>query len=49
MQAPKVLRDQTKPNLDKLLIELLDENEEITVTDLNLPISLRVSIKFASL
>ncbi|KAJ3343838.1 hypothetical protein HDU91_000321 [Kappamyces sp. JEL0680] len=47
MQAPKVLQDQTRPNLDKLLVELIgEEPEEISVTDLNLPITLRVQVKW---
>jgi hypothetical protein len=47
MQAPKVLEEQTRPNLSKLLIEDLlsgSVQDEITVTESNLPISIKVKL-----
>ncbi|GFZ51385.1 NEDD8-activating enzyme E1 catalytic subunit [Saitozyma sp. JCM 24511] len=46
-QAPPQLHDATKPNLDKLVSDLLaDEGPELVVTDPNLPFSLGVTIAF---
>lgn len=47
MQAPTFLEEQTRPNLEKLLSSLIDEGEEITVTDSNLPISITLAISFS--
>ena len=47
MQAPRVLEEQTRPNLAKLLISDLlggNDKEEITVTDANLPISIKLKL-----
>ncbi|RSH87021.1 hypothetical protein EHS25_003509 [Saitozyma podzolica] len=46
-QAPPQLHDATKPNLDRLVSDLLaDEGPELVVTDPNLPFSLGVTIAF---
>jgi ubiquitin-activating enzyme E1 C len=46
-QAPPQLHEATKPNLEKLVSDLLvEEGPELVVTDPNLPFSLGVSIKF---
>lgn len=45
-QAPPQLYEATKPNLEKTLPELLEEGEEIVVTDPNLPFSLTVAVKY---
>lgn len=46
MQAPKVLEEATRPNLTKLISELVQEGEFITVTDAALPVSLQLGIKW---
>jgi ubiquitin-activating enzyme E1 C len=45
-QAPPPLFEATKPNLDKLVSDLVQEGEEITVTDPNLPFNLTVAVKY---
>jgi ubiquitin-activating enzyme E1 C len=46
-QAPPQLHDATKPNLDRLVSDLLaDEGPDLVVTDPNLPFSLGVTIAF---
>jgi len=45
MQAPKPLEQATRPNLEKPLATFVeDEEDEITVTDQALPISLQLRI-----
>jgi len=45
MGAPEVLEARTRPNLNKTLGELLEGNgEEVTVTDINLPISMQILV-----
>ncbi|KAI9103818.1 hypothetical protein DFS34DRAFT_700549 [Phlyctochytrium arcticum] len=46
MQAPRALEVATRPNLDKLVKDLVEEGEEITVTDQALPISIQLTISF---
>lgn len=46
MQAPKVLEEATRPNLSKKISELVDDGEYITVTDVALPVSLQLRIKW---
>ena len=46
MQAPKALEQATRVNLDKPLKTLLSDQEEITVTDDALPISIRLVVSF---
>jgi D-ribose pyranose/furanose isomerase RbsD len=43
MQAPKVLEIQTRPNLEKFVLDMVGD-DEIVVTDANLPICLKVKI-----
>ncbi|KAI8923686.1 hypothetical protein BC831DRAFT_514011 [Entophlyctis helioformis] len=45
MRAPKPLELATRPNLALLVKDLVEPGEEITVTDANLPISLRVILE----
>ena len=44
MQAPPMFEVQTRPNLVLALSELITSGQEINVTDMNLPISLRLII-----
>ncbi|KAJ3271252.1 hypothetical protein HDV01_006924 [Terramyces sp. JEL0728] len=45
MQAPPQLEEMTRKNLGLELHELIESEEEINVTDMNLPISLRLHVK----
>lgn len=45
-QAPKQLHEATLPNLEKECGELLQEGDELTVTDVNLPLELTLVIKW---
>ncbi|PWY97962.1 hypothetical protein BCV70DRAFT_202454 [Testicularia cyperi] len=45
-QAPPQLQLSTRPNLDKLVKDLVQPQEEITVTDANLPFSLSIQVDF---
>lgn len=45
-QAPPPLYEATKPNLEKRVSDLLEEGDEISVTDPNLPFNLSVEVKF---
>jgi len=47
MQAPKNLEMATRPNLEKTLEELVDENEEVIVTDPALPISMHIGFTYS--
>ena len=46
MRAPKPLEIATRSNLEKKLSELLDDDTEITITDSNIPINLRLFLSF---
>ena len=45
-QAPPQLFEMTKGNLDKLVMDLVGEGDEVVVTDPALPFTLNVIIKF---
>lgn len=45
-QAPPQLYDLTKGNLDKLVVDLVKEGDEVVVTDPALPFTLNVVIKY---
>lgn len=45
-QAPPQLHDLTKGNLEKLLVDLVSEGDEVVVTDPALPFTLNVVIKY---
>lgn len=45
-QAPPQLHEMTKPNLDKLVTDLLSEGDEVVVTDPALPFTLNVVVKY---
>lgn len=47
MRAPKNLEQATRPNLDLSLEKLVDNDEEITVTDPSLPISIQIVIHYS--
>ncbi|ORX43002.1 hypothetical protein BCR36DRAFT_305078 [Piromyces finnis] len=47
MQAPKNLEMATRPNLEKTLDELVDESEEVVVTDPSLPISMHIGFTYS--
>lgn len=46
MQAPKQLELATRANLEVRLKDLVHDDEEINVTDLNLPITLRILLVY---
>jgi len=46
-QAPPQLHEATKPNLEKLVSELLEDGSEVIVTDPGLPFNLTIVISFA--
>jgi ubiquitin-activating enzyme E1 C len=45
-QAPPQLYDLTKGNLEKLMVDLVTEGDEVVVTDPALPFTLNVVIKY---
>jgi ubiquitin-activating enzyme E1 C len=45
-QAPPQLHDLTKGNLEKLMVDLVSEGDEVVVTDPALPFTLNVVIKY---
>jgi len=47
MRAPKNLEMATRPNLEKTLEELVEENEEVIVTDPALPISMHIGFIYS--
>lgn len=47
LQAPPQLEKATRPNLDKVLSELISDGDVLTVTDASLPFSLTLAISFA--
>ena len=44
MQAPTVLEEATRPNLEKKLEDLIESGEYITVTDVALPVSIQLKV-----
>ncbi|KAL2915083.1 NEDD8 activating enzyme [Polyrhizophydium stewartii] len=46
MQAPPMLLEMTRPNLDRKIRDLVAPGEEITITDANIPISLQLTLEF---
>jgi ubiquitin-activating enzyme E1 C len=46
MQAPPSLEATTRPNLKRRIGELVDEGEEVVVTDSRLPLSLRLKLAY---
>ncbi|KAG2220599.1 hypothetical protein INT45_002621 [Circinella minor] len=44
MQAPPVLEEATRPNLEKKLEDLIESGEYITVTDVALPVSIQLKV-----
>ncbi|ORY80368.1 hypothetical protein BCR37DRAFT_349150 [Protomyces lactucae-debilis] len=46
LQAPPQLEEATRPNLLKKMSELVEENDEVSVTSASLPFSLKLKIKF---
>lgn len=48
MQSPDQLRKLTEPNLTELVINLVDEGEEVILTDPALPLALKFRFRFTS-
>ncbi|KAF3082645.1 hypothetical protein TWF569_006616 [Orbilia oligospora] len=48
LQAPKQLEEQTRPNLEKQLKELMEEGDELSISDPGMPFNLRFIISFSS-
>ncbi|TPX65963.1 hypothetical protein SpCBS45565_g04822 [Spizellomyces sp. 'palustris'] len=46
MRAPRMLEEATRPNLEKQIRELMEDGEEVTVTDATLPISIQMTVRF---
>ncbi|KAG0643615.1 hypothetical protein HOY80DRAFT_344353 [Tuber brumale] len=46
-QGPPQLNEQTRPNLEKKMKDLVDNREEIAITDPGLPFSLRLNVIFS--
>lgn len=44
--APPQLYEQTKGNLEKLVSDLVQDGEDLTVTDPGLPFSLSVTVRY---
>lgn len=47
MWGPPQVYEETKPNLAKLVSDLVPEGDEILVTDPNLPFNLTIKVKYA--
>jgi ubiquitin-activating enzyme E1 C len=47
MWGPPQIHEQTKPNLEKLVSDLVPEGDEILVTDPNLPFNLTIKVTYA--
>ena len=45
-QAPPQMHELTKGNLDKLVVDLIGDGDEVVVTDPALPFTLNVVIKY---
>ncbi|KAJ3077155.1 hypothetical protein HDU98_007540 [Podochytrium sp. JEL0797] len=46
MQAPRALEEATRGNLGRKVVELVGEGETVVVTDVGLPISLQLVVRF---
>lgn len=46
LQSPQLLEEATRPNLTKTLSSLIDEHEEMVLTDPALPITMKLVVKF---
>lgn len=46
LQAPPQLEKATRPNLNKSLEELIHDDEEVSITDPNIPFSLKLKLKY---
>ncbi|ODV92791.1 hypothetical protein CANCADRAFT_56359 [Tortispora caseinolytica NRRL Y-17796] len=47
LQAPPQLEEATRPHLELKLSSLIEENDEIIVTDPNIPLALKISIRYS--
>jgi len=47
LQAPKQLEEQTRPNLEKKLKELIEVGDELSISDPGMPFNLRFIISFS--
>ncbi len=47
MQNPRHLEMATRPNLEKTLEELVNEDEEVVITDPSLPISMKIGFIYS--
>ncbi|EWC45250.1 hypothetical protein DRE_05977 [Drechslerella stenobrocha 248] len=47
LQAPKQLEEQTRPNLEKKLKELIEAGDELSISDPGMPFNLRLIISFS--
>ncbi|EPS40597.1 hypothetical protein H072_5545 [Dactylellina haptotyla CBS 200.50] len=47
LQAPKQLEEQTRPNLEKKCKELMEEGDELSISDPGMPFNLRFIISFS--
>lgn len=47
LRSPQMLEEYTRPNLGKKLSSLIEDGEEVLVTDPSLPISLRLIVHFS--
>jgi ubiquitin-activating enzyme E1 C len=45
MQAPPALEKASRPNLVLKMSELVEDNDEITVTDVALPVSMQLKVR----
>ena len=45
-QAPPQLEERTRPNLEKMVSELVAEGEQITVTSSTLPFNMSLRVKY---
>jgi ubiquitin-activating enzyme E1 C len=48
MQAPPVLEQATRANLEQPISSFLDSGDVVTVTDAALPVSLQIKVKWKS-
>ncbi len=46
MQAPPQLKAATRSNLERQLVDLVEEGEEIIITDAKIPLSLRITVSW---
>lgn len=47
MWGPPQVHEQTKPNLQKRVCDLVPEGEQVIVTDPNLPFTLTIKVTYA--